>query len=111
MKMYLLRGHEAVETQDPKEWNRSFARDHIIRQDHASGVMVSTIFLGLDHNFGDGPPLLFETMVFSGRHAGVQERYSTWDEAVDGHARWVETALPHSWVDILTAFLTKKGKG
>lgn len=25
---------------------------------------VSTIFLGLDHSFGPGPPLLFETMVF-----------------------------------------------
>lgn len=28
------------------------------------GTVVSTVFLGLDHQFGDGPPLLFETMVF-----------------------------------------------
>lgn len=25
---------------------------------------VSTVFLGLDHNYFGGPPLLFETMVF-----------------------------------------------
>lgn len=25
---------------------------------------VSTVFLGLDHSYGTGPPLLFETMVF-----------------------------------------------
>ncbi len=29
-------------------------------------MIVSTVFLGLDHNFGDGPPLLWETMVFGG---------------------------------------------
>lgn len=25
---------------------------------------ISTVFLGLDHNFGKGPPVLWETMVF-----------------------------------------------
>ena len=27
---------------------------------------VSTIWLGLDHQWGEGPPLIFETMVFGG---------------------------------------------
>lgn len=28
---------------------------------------VSTVWLGYDHNFGGGKPIIFETMVFSGR--------------------------------------------
>jgi hypothetical protein len=45
---------------------------------------VSTVFLGLDNQWlADGPPLLFETMVFP--ECDVCERYSTWDQAVAGH--------------------------
>jgi hypothetical protein len=47
--------------------------------------MVSTVFLGIDHNFGNGPPLLFETMVFGGEYDGYCKRYSTWEEAEGGH--------------------------
>lgn len=49
---------------------------------------VSTVFLGIDHNhMGDGPPILFETMVFGcGPWDNYQERYATWDEAEAGHA-------------------------
>lgn len=46
---------------------------------------VSTVFLSLDHNWGDGPPILFETMIFGGEHDGYQERYRTWEEAEEGH--------------------------
>lgn len=53
-------------------------------------VRVSTVFLGLDHSFREsGPPILFETMAFIGHEAAGQERYSTWEEAEAGHARWV----------------------
>lgn len=48
-------------------------------------VNISTVFLGLDHRFGDGPPLVFETMIFGGEHNEDQWRYSTWDEAMKGH--------------------------
>src|SRR5262245_1468544 len=38
-----------------------------------SEVHVSTIFLGIDHRFfGDGPPIVFETMIFAPEH--VQEK-------------------------------------
>jgi hypothetical protein len=51
-----------------------------------SHVQVSTVFLGIDHNFSDkGPPLLFETMVFGGDNNEYQCRWSTWDEAKRGH--------------------------
>jgi len=51
-------------------------------------VDVSTVFLVLDHNWGDGPPLVFETMVFGGE-GEPQWRYATWDEAIAGHERVV----------------------
>jgi hypothetical protein len=48
-------------------------------------IQVSTVFLGLNHNFGNGPPMLFETMIFGGRFDQEQWRYSTWEEAEKGH--------------------------
>lgn len=45
-------------------------------------VEVSTVFLGLDHSFGDEVyPVLFETMVFGGEIDGEMWRCSTWEEA------------------------------
>lgn len=46
---------------------------------------VSTVFLGIDHNFGKGKPILFETMIFP--KSEETERYHTWDEAVKGHKK------------------------
>jgi len=55
---------------------------------------VSTVFIGLDHRFfGDGPPLLFESMVFGGPLDGEQFRYPTWDAAAAGHALLVDEAV------------------
>lgn len=51
---------------------------------------VSTVWLGLDHRlYGNGPPLIFETMVFGGVLDGSCERYSTEAEAFAGHDEWV----------------------
>jgi hypothetical protein len=47
---------------------------------------VSTVFLGLDHNFsGTGDPILFETMVFGGPLDGGMRRCSTWKQAEAMH--------------------------
>lgn len=56
-----------------------------IGSDEKDGVKVSTVWLGLDHNFDDGKPLIFETMVFGGKDDQWQERWSTLSEAVAGH--------------------------
>ena len=64
--------------------------DRHVRHSEQGDVRVSTVFLGLDHSFRDhGPPIVFETMVFVGDEAVGQERYATWAEAEEGHARWV----------------------
>lgn len=53
---------------------------------------VSTVFLGIDHSFGHGPPVLFESMVFTdGKGGDMMNRYCTWDEAVAGHKRMCES--------------------
>ena len=75
------------------EWAEWFERtDRRVERTNVPefGADVSTVFLGLDHQWGNGPPLLFETMIFGGGMDGYQERYSTWDEAVEGHARVVD---------------------
>jgi hypothetical protein len=60
-----------------------------VGNDHLGDMHISTVWLGLDHSFGDGPPLIFETMVFGGPHDEYTERYSTEEEAKEGHARVV----------------------
>lgn len=47
---------------------------------------VSTVWLGVDHDFDDGVAQLFETMIFGGSHAGFERRYATELEALSGHA-------------------------
>lgn len=55
-------------------------------------VRISTVFLGLNHQLGDGPPLWFETMVFGGPLDQLEERYSSWGQAEVGHEQWVKKA-------------------
>lgn len=53
---------------------------------------ISTVLLGLDHNYFDnGLPLIFETMVFEGESWRDEEcvRYSTEAEAIEGHRQMV----------------------
>jgi hypothetical protein len=53
-------------------------------------VQVSTVFLGVDHQFSlnpDAPPLLYETLVFGGVLADTMDRYSSREAALAGHAR------------------------
>lgn len=61
----------------------------LLGTDLPDGKWVSTVWLGIDHNFGFGPPLIFETMVFSGPEVLDMARYHTEEEAVAGHWRVV----------------------
>lgn len=64
-----------------------------------NGALVSTVFLGLDHDYtGKGPPVLWETMIFGidipGDEDGYdyQTRYSSREDALSGHKRAVNVA-------------------
>jgi len=76
------------------EWSKLHAdRDYsIIKQTTTDRKLVSTVWLGLNHRFGHGEPLIFETMVFLIDKNGDidygdidSERYSTEEEALAGH--------------------------
>jgi hypothetical protein len=89
---YILVGHEPEEEPDLLKWAKWFenAPGRIVKQEQIGEYRVSTVFLGMNHNFGDGAPLLFETMVFGGDQDGeYQKRCSTWDEAEAMHAQAV----------------------
>jgi hypothetical protein len=83
---YILKGREAVPAADLMEWANWYeTADRNVARSQIGDVKVSTVFLGLNHQWGKGPPILFETMVFGGPLDQEQERYSTWDHAVAGH--------------------------
>lgn len=46
---------------------------------------MSTGLLGKNLPYFDGPPIVFETMVFLNGKEWGQRRYSTWEEAEAGH--------------------------
>lgn len=59
-----------------------------INRKRAQSWSISTVFLGIDHNhvgWHGAAPILFETMVFGGDYDGYQERYFTFDDALEGH--------------------------
>lgn len=73
--------------EDPK--NRRVA--HTIVGDQS----VSTVFLAINHSWGNGPELWFETMIFGGPRDQEMDRYTTWEESEAGHKRLVEELKNH----------------
>lgn len=84
-RFILDKNHRPVPCPSLMKWGRWLEAQWNRRVDDTilpNGYRVSTIFLGLDHSFGEGPPLIFESMTFPGYD---QERYSTWEQAAAGH--------------------------
>jgi hypothetical protein len=70
--------------------SRTLAQDAI-----APDILVSTVFLGLDHNLlkESDEPLIFETLVFGGKADGKMRRYSIYSQALAGHGEVVEEVM------------------
>jgi hypothetical protein len=94
---YILKGKEIIEEPDLLKWAQWFeTQERFLFSNEIGGgeIRVSTVFLGLDHNwFGEGEPILFETMIFGGKFDNEQWRYRTYDEAEEGHKKVVAKAL------------------
>jgi hypothetical protein len=93
VRWYRLEGRTPV--LDPTERLQPAEQRRVARTEISSDVCVSTVFLGLDHGSTvEGPPVLFETMVFAPDTPfdQEQERYTTYDEAEAGHQQWVARA-------------------
>jgi hypothetical protein len=95
-KYILLPDHTVLPEPDLLKWARWFEtgdrRVALTKLERPDGEYnVSTVFLGLDHAWSPlgryAPPLLFETMVFKqdGEWLDIQERCSTWDQAIAQH--------------------------
>ena len=92
---FILVDGEPVPCDDVLTWGRWFegsGDQRIVRKDQVGDIEVSTVFLGLDHSFGRGAPLLWETMIFGGQHDGYQDRYATKAGALLGHEHAVRIA-------------------
>lgn len=87
---YLDQNKNPIPTKDPRDIDYDNRR---VGHTQVGAMWVSTVFLGLDHNhFGEGPPILFETMVFGDKThltEDISMRYCTWQEAEIGHAEVV----------------------
>lgn len=89
-----------VAESDLKKWSAFFEDFDNRRIDETitRGIRISTVFLGMDHNWGEGDPLVFETMAFA-QMSGTDDlseicgeffnRYSTYADALEGHAKIV----------------------
>ena len=88
---YKLKGRKVRPVWDIAEWVPYFeTADRILQQEKIGTTVVSTVFLGIDHGYMGGPPLLFETMVFGGPLDQEQVRCSTYDEAEEQHEDMVK---------------------
>lgn len=97
---YCLNDDKTYSKCDTNEWSKN--REELKKNDKkhvgldfVDGKRISTTWLGIDHQFRDGPPLLFETMVFDdGSWNDIYcKRYTTWKEAEEGHkatVQWVK---------------------
>lgn len=70
------------------EWLEENPERKALNQDYIDDVFISTVFLGLDHAWiPGGNPVLWETMIFGGEHDQYQERYTSYEDAVEGHQK------------------------
>jgi hypothetical protein len=110
---YILDDEHNLITTDVRTWGDWFQNNdnRIVAKTSIGDIVISTVCLGLDHNWGDGPlmvlaagnedsdptnnaakhhkPHLFETMIFGGERDQECWRCATWAEAEAQHERVV----------------------
>jgi len=90
---YILNSKDTVpiRCKDMQEWALLFKESmRRVAFDRIDNVEISTVFLGIDHSWLEGPPLLFETMIFGGEEDGYMVRCSTYEEALKQHKETCE---------------------
>ena len=97
---YILKGKRPIPCNDLLKWaDWMQTANCVVRKDTAKvtfagkpvgEIMISTVFLGLDHSFGGDEPLLFETIVFGGPLDQEMERCTTWEAAEKMHEKMIE---------------------
>ena len=85
--------YEEIDLEDYAE----YIKEHkVIQQDKVGHLFISTVWLGLDHGYGDEEPQIYETMIFDNNEESpsypdqYQVRYSRWKSALKNHRRILE---------------------
>lgn len=92
MNKYILNAlGEPQEVKDAVTWAQWFqtADRRLALTEVSPTTRVSTVFLGIDHQWGNGPPLLWETMVFRDDRGEECVRTSTRQGAMIAHNEMV----------------------
>jgi len=70
------------------DWLEEGSDRRTVKRDEVGDILVSTVFLGLDHSWTPGgKPVLWETMIFGGEHDQYQDRYTSHKDALEGHKK------------------------
>jgi hypothetical protein len=98
MRYYILGNQVVVPASGAMEFGKWVeTADRIVSKTQVADIEVSTVFIGIDHQFYNGPPLLFETMVFGGDLDQTCRRCFTWDEAVEQHETILSEVLNRAY--------------
>jgi len=89
MSRYFNREGQSI-TRD--EWAELHTEEYkrVAQTDLGDLGLVSTVWLGLDHRWDEGPREIFETLVFGGALADEMRRYATEAAAKTGHGYMVK---------------------
>lgn len=90
---YILVNGVPVIEPDLQKWGEFFNNKDSRRVDYTKiddKIAISTVFLGIDHSFSGGPPILWETLIMGGEHDQDMMRCSgTIEDARSMHNRAV----------------------
>jgi len=90
LKNYILVGKTPVRCDDFKKWHKAFINGpRKLVETERDRLVISTVFLGINHQYNERDLILFETMAFrTPEFEQVDcERYSNWDDAITGHVK------------------------
>jgi hypothetical protein len=98
MSWYILTADNqpvAVSVTEAAQWIENNIHRKVVKQDNLENdqgdkIFVSTVFLGLDHSWDNQGLILWETMIFGGINDQYQERYNSYEDALEGHQRAID---------------------
>lgn len=93
MNCYDRQGNPMTDESAMAKWLEDPEYKRVAETTLPDGKWISTVWLCFDHQYAEGPPLIFETMVFPNKDVYGEldmDRYSTEEEAKTGHIKMVE---------------------
>ena len=67
------------------KWIEENPERKAVKQERIDDIFISTVLLGLDHAWNSDIPVLWKTMIFGGEHDQYMDRYTSYEDALEGH--------------------------